>query len=707
MPNRRYFFPLASTLGVLAIAAVAVVAVVVFAPFSARAEEGMWTFDGFPKAVVAEKYGVKIDDAWLAHLRSSSVRLEGGCSGSFVSPRGLVLTNHHCTDKCIQGLSTAENDLIAHGFLAKSAAEERQCEAFQVSVLMSLRDVTNDVLTASQGLDGAAAGKAQDAAKTRIEEACEKEAKDEHVRCEVRDFYQGGQFRLFTYRRYTDVRLVFAPELAIANFGGDPDNFNFPRFNLDMALLRVYDDGKPLAPERFLAWDLDGAAAGEPVFVSGHPGQTNRLWTVEQLKTQRDVVFPHRLLVASEYRGRLIEFSRRGPEPQRIALDALLGVENGLKVRRGQMTALLDDRVLAKKAAEEAALAKNVETSNDPKVRAALGAWDEIARAERTYREIYLRHRLLEQRAGFDGDLFEHARRLVRGAVERQRPNGERLREYTESALRRIELDLGSKAPIHLELESLRLGFSLDKMREWLGPDDPIVRSVLGNDTPEQVAAAAVLGTSLHQVEVRLALWKGGAEAIAASQDPMIALALKVDAASRAVRNRFEGEVDAVEKAAAERIPRARFALLGTSVYPDANFTLRLSYGAVAGWHEGDHEVPPFTTFGGTFARATGKDPFLLPPSWLAAKNRLDLSTPFNFVATTDIIGGNSGSPMVGRDGKVVGLVFDGNIHSTAGGLFYDETLNRTVAVHSTGILEALRKVYGAEALAAELAGSK
>ncbi len=677
------------------------------APRSVRAEEGMWTFDGFPKALVAEKYGVTIDDAWLAHLRSASVRLEGGCSGSFVSNRGLVLTNHHCTDACIQGLSTAENDLIANGFVARTLAEERKCEAFLVSVLMATRDVTDTVLAASRGLVGSAANKAQDAAKTRLEENCESAAKDPRVRCEVRDFYQGGQFQLLTFRRYDDVRLAFAPELAIANFGGDPDNFNFPRFNLDMALLRVYDQGKPIVPERFLAWDLDGAQAGEPVFVSGHPGQTNRLWTVEQLRTQRDIVLPMRVMIASELRGRLVEFGKRGPEQQRTSLDALLGVENGLKVRRGQMAALLDDRVLVAKAAAEAELMRQIEASNDPAVHSALGAWDEIARAEAIHRSIYVRHRLLEQRGGFEGDLFEHARRIVRGAVERQRPNGERLREFTESALQKTELELASAAPIHAELEALRLGFSLDKLREWLGPDDPFVRSVLGNDTPDEVARAAVQGTTLALPEARLALWRGGAAAVAASNDPMIALALKVDAASRAVRERFESEVDAVQKAAAEHIARARFALLGTSVYPDANFTLRLSFGAVQGWREGEREIAPWTTFDGAFSRATGKDPFLLPPSWLAAKDRLDLATPFNLVATTDIIGGNSGSPMVGRDGKVVGLVFDGNIHATAGGLFFDERVNRTIAVHSAGILEALRKVYGADALASELVGSR
>ncbi len=669
----------------------------------AHADEGMWTFDNVPRAAIQEKYGVQVTDAWLDHLRLASVRLEGGCSGSFVSADGLVLTNHHCVDSCLQELSTAGHDLVADGFYAKTAAEERRCEAFEASSLIKLENVSAKIAAAIRGLDSAAAYPVREAEKTRLEAECEKASGNKDIRCEIVDLYNGGQNWLYTYRRYQDVRLVFAPEIAIANFGGDPDNFNFPRYDLDMAIVRVYDQGKPFRPEQHLAWDPAGAKEGEPVFVTGHPGSTNRLLTVEQLQTRRTAILPLRLYMASELRGRLIQFGKLGTEPYRVMLDDLLRIENGLKVGRGQLAALDDADFIRRKAEQEAAFRARVAASSDPEVKAAAGAWDDIARAHQVYRTIYPRYVLVEGRQGFLGDLFDYARTLVRAGDERLLPNTERLRDYTDAQLPSLELEISSRAPVALDLEEMELGFALEKLREWLGPDDALVKKLLGDRSPDDLAHEAVSGTKLADPEFRKALWAGGKKAIEASNDPMIRLARLVEPDARAVLSRYKNEVEAVETSSTERISRARFLLEGSSVYPDATFTLRMTYGAVAAWDEGGRKVGPFTTFGALYPRVTGKDPFALPPSWLAAKPKLNPGTTFNFVATTDITGGNSGSPVVDRDGRLVGLCFDGNIHSIGGSFWFDPAKNRTVAVDSGGMLEALRTVYGADRLVTEL----
>ncbi|HXU30738.1 MAG TPA: S46 family peptidase [Thermoanaerobaculia bacterium] len=672
---------------------------------AARADEGMWTFDNVPRAAIEAKYGVPVTDAFLDHLRLSSVRIEGGCSGSFVSGDGLVLTNHHCVDSCLQELSTAGKDLVADGFYAKTAADERRCEAFEASSLIKLENVTAKIAAAIHGLDSAAAYPARQAEKTRLEAECEKASGNKAIRCEIVDLYDGGQNWLYTYRRYQDVRLVFAPEIAIANFGGDPDNFNFPRYDLDMSIVRVYEDGKPLHPDQHLTWSAAGAQAGEPVFVTGHPGSTNRRLTVDQLQSRRTALLPLRLYMGSELRGRLIQFGKLGAEQNRVMLDDLLRIENGLKVGRGQLAALDDADFIRRKAEQEAAFRKAVAASDNPEVKAAAGAWDEIARAHEVYRAIYSRYVLVEGRLGFGGDLFQHARTLVRAGNERTLPNTERLREYTDAQLPSMELVLGSKAPIALDLEELKLGFALEKLREWLGPDDLLVKKVLGDQSPDELAHAAVSGTKLADPGFRKMLWEGGKAAIEASNDPMIRLARLVEPDARAVLDRYKKEVEAVETSATERISRAQFLIEGTSVYPDATFTLRLTYGAVEGWDEGGTKVGPFATFGALYPRVTGKDPFALPPTWLEAKPKLKPGTTINFVATTDITGGNSGSPMVDKHGQLVGLCFDGNIHSIGGSFWFDPAKNRTVAVDSGGMLEALRTVYGADRLVAELTG--
>ena len=664
------------------------------------ADEGMWTLDNFPSTKVQEKYGVEIDDEWLARVRMATTRLSG-CTGSFVSPDGLVLTNHHCSRRCIADLSTADDDLTENGFLAAERAAERRCPTQQVSVLMEIEEITDKVSAAASGKDEKAANEARKQTRSRLEKECQESSGDDALYCEAVTLYNGGQYFLYKYKRYEDVRLVFAPEEPIAAFGGDPDNFNFPRWCLDMSLLRVYDNGAPIESPAYLGWRPEGPNEDEAVFVTGHPGSTDRQLTVAELKFFRDVNFPLWLLRYSELRGRLIQFGTTGDEAHRIVQAPLMGIENSIKVRRNQLKALLDDEVFAGKMAEEQELKEAV--AADPALAEYAGAWDEAAEAVKAYRHFYEEHLFLERAAAFGGSLFDYARDLVRGSTEREKPSEERLREYRDTALPRLQQILFAKRPFYPDLEEVSLTFSLEKMREWLGPDSPHVQAVLGSDSPATRAKALIAGSKLGDPEERKRLWEAGSETIAASEDPMIQLALAIDETSRALRKRYEDEVEASLDAASEKIAAARFALKGTAIYPDATFTLRVTYGAVEGWMEKGEKVEPFTTTSRLFERTTGESPFRLPASWLEAKDKLDPATRFNLVSTTDITGGNSGSPLIDKDANIVGLVFDGNIHAIAGGYWFDETKNRTVSVHPAIILESLDKVYGAEALLEEL----
>jgi hypothetical protein len=672
---------------------------------TAIADEGMWTLDNFPQTVLKQKYGVDVDAAWLGRLQRSIARLEGGCTGSFASPDGLVLTNHHCAMSCIGDLSTASNDLVETGFNSGGRAGERQCPGSLVSVLVGTEDITAQVNSATAGMPDAQANTVRKQTLSRLESDCTARAnqgKPGAFACESVTLYQGGQYFLYRYKRYDDVRLVFAPEAAMAAFGGDPDNFNFPRWSLDFSLMRVYENGKPARTPDYLRWRPDGPKAGDPVFVAGHPGSTSRLLTAEQLKFQRGVSIPSYIARNSELRGRMIVWGTTGEEPHRIVEETLRGLENGLKVYRGLQSALLDDRLMDDKAAAERELRARL--SADPKLAQLAGtAWDDIAKAQTRNRDIYDRYLFLENSAGLNSKLFGYARLLVRGAAERARPNEQRLREYADSNLPKLSAGLLAATPVYPEFETLTLSFSLDKMREVLGPDEDVVRRVLGKESPESLAAQLVQGTKLADPAVRKALWDGGAAAVEASQDPLIALARSVDPDARAVRKTYEDEVQARVVAGQERIAKARFAVLGTKVYPDATFTLRLSYGDVRGWVEKGQQVEPFTKLGRLYERATGKDPFRLTQRWLDARSKLDPDMPFCYVTTNDIVGGNSGSPLVDAQGRLVGLAFDGNIHSIAGSYWYDESKNRAVAVHPGIILTALRQVYGAQALANEI----
>ncbi len=671
----------------------------------AAADEGMWTYNNFPKDKVKQRYGFSPDDAWLKHLQLSSLRLAFGCSGSFVSPEGLVMTNHHCAHSCIEQLSTAEKDYVKSGFYARTAADEVKCPEIEINQLVDISDVTDRVHKATAGLSDQKYNEAEKAEMSRIEKECAGEDA-QNTRCDVVNLYHGGVYNLYKYRRYQDVRLVFAPEFAIAFFGGDPDNFNFPRYDLDVSFLRVYDKGQPAKVDNYLKWSAAGAKEGELTFVSGHPGGTSRALTVAQLEYTRDVAIPDTLLFLSEFRGLLTEFGRRSAEAKRISSHELFGIENAYKAYRGRLEALLDKTFFNGKVAEENALRAKVNENPEWKKQYG-GAWDAIAKAEAEMVKIRKPYNYIEKSRGFESDLYGFARHLVRAGEERPKPLGKRFREYNDSALPQLTVRLFSKKPIYDDMEILSLTYSLTKLREELGADDPFVKKVLGKQSPEELATHLIKNTKLKDVELRKKLWDGGKKAVDASDDPLIQFARKIDPDARAVRKRFEDDVEAPVKKNSELVAKARFAAYGTNTYPDATFTLRLSYGAVKGYEENGHHVKPITTFAGAFERATGRPPFDLPESWVKAKPKLDMTTPFNFCSTNDIIGGNSGSPVANKDGEVVGLVFDGNIQSLGGDYGFDEAVNRTVAVHSEALIRALDKIYDARRIVDELRSKK
>jgi len=673
------------------------------APRLAAADEGMWTFDRFPSAVIAKTYGVTIDSAWLDHVRQSVVRLSG-CTGSFVSANGLILTNHHCVEGCLAEHSTREKSLIDSGVFAARPADELRCAAQIADVLVATENVTPALTAAVRSADERVAKEQRRHALTDLEQRCEETAKSQRtpLKCEAVTLYGGGEYWLYEYRRYTDVRLAFTPEDGIAAFGGDPDNFQFPRWCLDVALLRAYVDGHPAPTPQHFTIDFNGPKPGETVFVAGHPGSTDRELTVAQLTELRNLEMPPWLLGASELRGRLIQFAKTSPAAERIARDRLNGLENSIKRNRKLLDALLDEDLMLHKREDERSLRERV--ASDPALRASIGdPWTRVEAAEKAQAAFLLRHTYLEDATGFNSRLFRYARTLLRGAAERDKPNADRLREYTDAALPRLEQQLAAPTPLYPDLEELTLSYSLERMREWLGPDDPVVRRLLATESPDSLARKVVTGSKLGDPDERARLWKGGTPAITASHDPMIELARSVDSDERALRKRQEDEVDAVTEIAGEAIAKARFAVFGTSVYPDATFTLRLNVGTVQGWDENGAPVAPFTQLGRIFARATAKAPFAVPASWARARATLDPATPFDLSTNNDIVGGNSGSPLIDANGRIVGLIFDGNIHSISGAYWFDAAKNRAVAVDTAAIGEALTKVYNADRLADEL----
>lgn len=669
---------------------------------AAIADEGMWTFDNLPRDALKEKYAFTPDKAWVDHAMRASVNL-GGCSASFISPEGLVMTNHHCTAGCLQQLSSAQKNYLQDGFLARTRDQELQCPATEVSRLEQITDMTKEMNAATKSLTGEAYKNAQNAMSAKLAADCTGDNKAT-VRCSVVTLYQGGQYHLYRYHRFSDVRLVWAPEDAAPNFGGDPDNFNYPRFGLDAAMLRAYENGKPAVVKDYFPFSANGAKVDELVFTSGNPGRTSRLLTVAQLETLRDVRLISTMRRGYELRGALTQYRKLGAEQARVAYNDLFFLENGLKVSSGELDALQSHDLIARKRADEASLQAYV--AANPKLKAeAGGAWAAIEKAQLVYREIVNEYDAVEGGRGFNSRYFGLARTLVRGSDERIKPDGDRLPEFSSARLPLVERQVFSPAPIYPDFEKMKLEFSLTKLRESLGTDDPFVVQVLGKESPEQVAKRLVDGTKLGDAAFRKALWEGGRAAVEASADPFLKLVREIDAHARAIRKRYENEVSAVEQKNAELIAKARFAQLGTKVYPDATGTLRLSFGAVQGWLERGKPVAPFTDFAGAFNRHTGAEPYALPDSWLANKGKINLAQNYNFVTTNDIIGGNSGSPMINRNAEIVGLAFDGNVHSHGGSFWSDPKLNRTIGVTSGGIKEALKSIYGATELLAEIDG--
>ncbi len=674
---------------------------IVAAHASARADEGMWTFNNFPADRVENAYGFRPDQAWLDRVRLASLRFGNGCSASFVSPRGLVQTNHHCIGACLEQLSTPGKDLSASGFHAREEKDERGCATVEVNQLIEIIPVTERIHNATSGKDGPAFAAALKAERAAVEAECT--GNDARIRCSVVELYQGGVYDLYKYRRYQDVRLVFAPEEAIGNFGGDPDNFEFPRYAFDVAYLRVYSDDKPLDSSRhYFRFAKADARPGELVFSSGNPGSTYRLDTVAQLVFRRDVLLPHDIFLNAELRGQLTRFAAEGPAQARSAQNMLVNIENSLKSDKGAFAALVDPTIIKDRMRAEQALRAKVDA--DPALREQYGAaWDGIRDALDQYRPLARRFALLVERDDFRSTLLRYAQQLVRRADESSKPDGERLSEHTEAAFARTLRRLLSNAPINPDLEKLRLTFTLTKLRELLGPDDAFVKKVLGGKSPAQLAGELIDGTGLANVELRRHLIDADAATLAASTDPMIRFARAIDPELRATRKQRDDGLDAALTKYAGQIAQARFKIEGTSSYPDATSSPRLSYGSVEGYSENGREIGPFTYVAGLYARATGAAPFALPPSWVAAQPALNPQLSFNLVTSNDTVGGDSGSPLLNKDCEIVGVVFDGNIHSLGGDFGFDAALNRTVAV-SVGILrEGLAKVYRADRLLDEL----
>ena len=672
---------------------------------SLRADEGMWPFNHLPRAALKKRYDFTLSDQWLSRVQKSSVRV-AGCSGSFVSSTGLTLTNHHCAQECLSRLSSAKKDYFEQGYYAATPADELVCPGAEIHQLTEIQDVTQRIQSATRGLDGEAFKEALKGERARIEKAC---ATSEDLNCEVVSLYHGGLYELYQYRRYRDVRLVFAPEAAIAFFGGDPDNFNFPRYDLDLTFLRAYSGGKPVATPDYLPWSSKPLAPNDLTFVSGNPGSTERLLTVAQLEYVRDHELVEQLLSLARYRGFLTEYQQRGAEARRVSTSELFNVENGFKALRGEHQALSNDAFFERLRAREHQLRAQVRSNAELQSKYG-NAWEAIERGQAREAELALEWRWIEGGGGRPSwsktSLFGWARSLVRAADERVKPNEQRLPEYADARLPGLEQRLLAARPLDTAFEIAKLSFGLSTLREELGSGHPFVRQVLGRLSPEELASELVRGSQLGSVAERKRLWQADKSAITASKDRMIQLALAIDAEARRVRARYENEVDAVVTKNSELVAQARFAVYGMTSYPDATLSARLSFGTVRGWRERGEWVPAFTTIGGAFDRATGRAPFALPKSWLAHRAALDLATPFNFVTDNDIIGGNSGSPVINRDGELVGLVFDGNIHSLGGAFGFDIAKNRMIAVDARAITHTLEHVYAAKRLSSELSGS-
>jgi hypothetical protein len=670
---------------------------------AAMADEGMWLFNRPPRDLLRQRYNFDPSQAWLDHLQKASVRFNNGGSGSFVSSDGLILTNHHIGIDCLQKLSTAKRDYVATGFHAKTRAEEVKCVDLELNVLMSIEDVTQRVNGAvTPGVSTADAQSARRAVMNTIE----KESLDKTgLRSDVVTLFQGGEYHLYRYKKYTDVRLVFAPEVVIAFFGGDPDNFEYPRYDLDVCIFRAYENGKAVKVDNYLKFSPDGPKDGDLIFVSGDPGRTSRMNTLEHLEFYRDYTYPFALNFYRRHEILLRAFSERSAENERRAHDELFGTQNARKAYLGFLGGLQDPVIMKRKAAAETALRQKV--AADPQLNAQDGeAWRMVHNAFATYRPFMAEYRFLEGAAGFNSELFNIARTIVRLADESQKPNADRLREFRESNLESLKQQLYSEAPIYDDLETAKLADSLAFWMETVGADNALVRQVTDDKSPTELASELVRGTKLKDVAERKRLGEGGKTVVDASNDPMIRVARVIDPHSRELRKNYDDNVDEVQRQAYAKIADATFKTGGGETYPDATFTLRLSFGTVKGYVENGKQIPWSTTMAGTFEHAAehkNKEPFELPKSWTAKKAAIKGTTPFNFLNTADIVGGNSGSPVVNRAGEFVGIIFDGNLESLPWDYQFDDRVGRAIAVDSAAILEALRKIYAADNVVSEL----
>jgi hypothetical protein len=667
------------------------------------ADEGMWTFDNMPVKLLLEKYGFKPTQEWLDHVRLSSVRFNDGGSGSFISPNGLVMTNHHVGIGQLQKLSTAQRDFVTTGFYAPTHAEEAKCPDLELNVLMSMENVTQRVMASvREGLSAEQALKAREAAIALIEAESQKQT---GLRSNVVSLYQGGEYWLYRYKRYTDVRMVFAPERQAAYWGGDWDNFTYPRYDLDVALFRVYENDQPAKTDHYFKWNTAGAHDDELVFVSGNPGSTDRLFTVAELKYERACRYPMILNYVNKRIAILGQYAAKGPEQQRRALVQIFGLENGKKAMTGEyQQGLLSEDLMKKKELEEKEFRDRV--AANPQWAADYGsAWDTIAKVMKEQENIYkpqFYHQLMGSR------LAAYATTIVFYVKETTKPDADRLNGYHDAELETLRYNLFSSAPVYADLEEMNLAGTLKIALDELGPDDPFLKIVLGGRVPAQVAQELISGTKLADAAYRQELIKGGEKAVLKSKDPLIVLARNLEPFYRETIKWNKDNIQSILVPAREKIGLARFAVYGKNLYPDATFTLRLSFGTVADYPMNGTRAPYKTTLYGLYDRSLGfdkSDDWALPSRFWERQKALDLSTPVNFVSSCDIIGGNSGSPVINKDAAIVGLIFDGNIESLAGRFFYDESVNRAVAVHPAYIIEALRKLYDAGAIADEIEG--
>jgi hypothetical protein len=661
----------------------------------AHADEGMWLLNDLPGRLLMERYKFTPSEDWSKHLMLSSVRFSSGGSASFVSSNGLVLTNHHVAADTLNKLSTADKNYYESGFTALTPDQEIKAPDLELNQLVSIEDVTKQVNDAVEpGVSANEAYKARLAAMEKIE----KQSMDETgLRSDVVTLYGGAKYHLYRYKKYTDVRLVWAPEAGAAQFGGDPDNFEYPRYCLDVTLVRAYENDKPAKTEHFLKWSKAGAADGELVFVCGHPGNTQRRTTLAALKGLRDRQLPFQLNYFCRTEIALQQFASDSPEHQRRAKKDLTSVQNSRKAMTGMLQGLQTPEFIQRKEHAEQTLRDKLQAK--PGLRKFDDAWRQIADLQS--RKAALVGRIPEFRSRY----YDIAKHLVLMATEDQKPSEKRLREYRDSARASLELQLFSPAPIHNDLEVAKLANELALFAERWGGDDAMVVKMLAGKNPRERAAELINGSTLNKVEFRRQLAKRGAAEIDSSSDPLLRFFQAIEPDYRQLRE-TQDELDEIQRQAYTKIDEANVALNGTSGYPDATFTLRLAFGKVAGYTEEGRAIAPWTTIGGAFQHESvheTKEPWQLPQTWHNARNQIDGSTPLNFVCTADIIGGNSGSPVVNRAGELVGVIFDSNIQGLTASYFYDDQVARAISVHSSAIRESLRDIYHANELADQL----